>query len=86
MICPRCKEKMKVTHSYTADQGRSQRLTCECGLTATALTVIVAVDPEAGRGVDAYTKRLRKEKAPPSVVFASEDGTRQSSRQSPATF
>lgn len=86
MRCPRCKGKMKVTHSYTTDAGRSQRLECKCGLTATAVSVIVAIDPETGQGVGAYVKKLQKEKAPPSVVFASEDGTRQSSGESPATL
>ena len=85
MICPKCKSKMKVTHSYTADNGRSQRLACPCGVTGTAVTVMVATDPVVGQGVDAYTKKLRNEKTPPSVVFASESGADKSSEESSAT-
>lgn len=73
MICPRCQSKMKVTHSYATEAGRAQRLVCRnCGISATAVSLIVAVDPGVGEGVDALTKKLRQQKTPPSVTFGQE--------------
>jgi hypothetical protein len=82
MICPKCKANMKVTHSYSSHNGRSQRLACGCGVTATAVTVFVAIDPVAGQGVSAYRKRLDQAKTPPSLVFALEDGADKSQSDS----
>lgn len=74
MNCPKCQEKMKVTHSYSASTGRSQRLACDCGLVGIAVTVMVATDPVSGEGVHATLERLKKAKTPPSLLWAEEDG------------
>ena len=76
MICPNCKSRMKVTHTYVAGTaGKTQRLSCdECGMVGTAATVFVNFDPGQGEGAKAIADKISKEKTPPSLAFASEGG------------
>ena len=73
MECPKCHSRMRVTHTYQAGlAGKTQRLECDCGLSATAVTVVFAVDPRTGSGAKAVADQIQK--TPPSLVFAAEDG------------
>ena len=59
MICPKCKERMRVTHTISVPPfGGTQRLECVCGCVATVESVIVAIDPRHGDGARARARKL----------------------------
>lgn len=80
MICPKCERKMKVTHTYTANSaGKTQRVACDCGVVGTCVTILTTTDVRKGTGAKSIADKMRKQKTPPSLVFASEDGADESS-------
>lgn len=75
MICPKCQRKMKVTHTYTANSaGKTQRVACDCGVVGTSITILMTTDVRKGTGAKSVADKMRRQKTPPSLVFASEDG------------
>lgn len=61
MNCPKCGSRMEVTHTYRVERGSTQRLQCEnkkCGTIATAVRLLVAINPRYGDGAAAIRRVL----------------------------
>lgn len=67
--CPKCKNKMRVTHTYSiGEKGRTQRLYCEkCHTVATAVALVVNIDPEYGQGAAKLAKKIRESNKKPVI-------------------
>lgn len=64
MECPRCGEKLKVSHTYKTPVARTQRSECPGCLTVTASVIfIVSVNPDEGEGARALASRLNRGEA-----------------------
>lgn len=62
MKCPKCKGKIKITHSYSAgDSAKSMGGKCkDCGYKVTIIAIIAEENPKHGKGAYAYKKKLEK--------------------------
>lgn len=68
MSCPKCGGRARVTHSFEAPGGKTQRAECEsCLRVLTFLTVCVGEAEERGQGAYALAKRLRLNGEAPRV-------------------
>jgi len=61
--CPQygCGGNLKVTHTYTVDQGSTKRACCEkCGTVCVVHSEIVAINPSRGHGAAAYARKKKE--------------------------
>lgn len=61
MMCPKCKEKLRVTHTYQAgERAESRNLKCQCcGYVATSVTFLIERQPRKhGRGAKAMADKI----------------------------
>lgn len=59
MNCPKCNSRLKVTHTYSQNNSKIQRLCCsnpKCLAVVVAETLIVSVDPPYGEGATRLLK------------------------------
>lgn len=62
MICPKCGERMGITHAYEVNNSsKTQRMECPaCCMVCTAVTItaIVVVDPGYGQGANVLAQKI----------------------------
>ena len=61
MRCPKCDTRLVVTHTYAAgDAGKTSTAKCQnCGLVATIVSTIQAINPKRGEGAAAVAKEMK---------------------------
>ena len=62
MKCPKCTEKLRVSHTYTATKSvKTHRAVCdECGTVVVIVSEIRFVNPSHGEGAAAEARRIEK--------------------------
>jgi len=62
MFCPKCKSRLRVTHSVsTQTQGSVQNCVCpnpKCKCVVVAVKVIAAIDPPPGKGFTSIANKM----------------------------